>query len=176
MRLGQPGPVGEVTRVRGTVDAEETVDRLARRGRAARPALRVPAGGVEPRARLDGREAPQHRSDVVAPAALAPRHQVRANAPAELLVQGVLVERAIRERLLDRRRDLVEGVAERKPLLGREPLDLLAELRTELLVVTSKQGRPHSAWSPGASAWIAPRMTCATTTPPTSTAPSYARA
>src|SRR5687768_17785247 len=48
----------------------------------------------ESRPRLHRREAPQHRRDVVALAAPAPRHQRGADALPQLLVQLVLVERS----------------------------------------------------------------------------------
>ena len=72
----EPGPLGEVAGLRRSVEAEEAAHGLARGRRPARLGLRVAALGVEPDARLHRGVAPQHRSDVVAPAAPAPGHQV----------------------------------------------------------------------------------------------------
>ena len=63
------------------------------------------------------------------------------DAPAQLLVQGGLVERAAAlQRVGGRGGDLVERVRRGEALLGRELLDLAAELGAELVVVARDQG------------------------------------
>ena len=118
---------------------QEAADRVARRRRAPGFGQDIAALGVQPRAGLDGRVAPQHRRDVVALAALTPRQQVGADALAQLLVQLDLAQRAAFQRVLRRTGDLLERVGRREPVLGCEPLDLLAELAAELVVVAREQ-------------------------------------
>ena len=73
-------------------------------------------------------------------AALTPRQQVVADALAQRLVQLDLPQRATAlERVLRRAGDLVERVGRGEALLGREALDLLAELAAELVVVARDQ-------------------------------------
>ena len=143
MGLCQPGPVGEVAGLGRSVEAEEAANGLARGRRAARLAQRVAALGVEPGARLHGGVAPQHRSHVVALAALAPGHQVGVDALSQLLVQLVLVERpAPGQRSLRGARHLLERRARGESLLGGQKLDLPAELCAKLAVVAGDQGAP----------------------------------
>ena len=80
---------------------------------------------------------------MVAPAALAPRHHVRANAPAQLLVQLVLGELATAfQRIARGRGHLLERLGRREAVLGGQALDLPAELRAELAVVAGDQRTP----------------------------------
>jgi hypothetical protein len=77
---------------------------------------------------------------VVAATAAAPRHQVRADALAELLVQLVLVEPAASgERVARRVGHLVERVGRREAVLVGQASDLPPELCAELVVVAGDQ-------------------------------------
>ena len=100
----------------------------------------VAALGVQAGSGLYARVAPQHRGDVVALAALAPRHQVGADALAQRVVQVVAAERASAAQRVPRRLgDLLERIAGGKALVGRQPLDLPAELLAELVLVARDQ-------------------------------------
>src|SRR4051812_8153000 len=138
--VGAPPPPAEPARRRRPVEAQEPAHRLARARRAPRRAGDVAPLRVEPDAGLHRRVAPQQRRDVVALAAATPGHQVRADPPAQLLVQGVLVERAPAGQGVRRRgRDLLERGGRGEALLRREPLHLLPELRGELGVVAGDE-------------------------------------
>ena len=77
---------------------------------------------------------------MVALAALAPRHQVGADALAQRLVQVVAAERASAAQRVPRRvGDLLERIAGGEALVGRQPLDLPPELLAELVVVARDQ-------------------------------------
>jgi hypothetical protein len=143
MGLREPGPLGKVAGLGRSVEAEEAANGLARGRRPVRLAALVAALGIEPSARLDRGVAPQHRSDVVAPAAPTPGHQVGADALSQFLVELVLVERpAVCQRILRDRRHLLERLARGESLVGGETLDLPAELLGKLAVVAGDQGTP----------------------------------
>jgi len=100
----------------------------------------VPAPGVKPRPGLHASVAPQHRCDVVALAALAPWQQVCAHTLAKLVMELVLGQRrTVVQRSLRGVSHLIERVDWGKSLLDGQPLDLLAELERELLVVGRDQ-------------------------------------
>src|SRR4029078_6439350 len=114
--------------------------RRAARPRAPPRRARATASARGPRARAHRRVPPEHRRAVVALAPAAPRHEIRADALAQLLVQLVLVERpALLQRVARRRGDLVEGGGRGEALLLGQTLHLPAELGGELVVVAGDQ-------------------------------------
>jgi hypothetical protein len=140
MRPGEAGPLGKVPARGRPVEVQKAADGIGRGRRSPGAAQDVAAPGVQTRAGLHAPVAPQHRRDVVALAALAPRHQVGADPRAQLVVQLVLAQRAAAgQGVLGGLGNLLECVGGREALLGRQPPDLLAELLAELVVVARDQ-------------------------------------
>ena len=142
--LGEPGPLGEVAARGRTVEAQEAADRLGGRRRATGLAEDVAALGVQARPGLHGRRsatASARRGGSRSPRTTACRSsptRSRSSSCSSILLSA----RPPRSASFVAVGDLLERVGRGEALLGREPLDLLAELLAQLVVVARDQRPP----------------------------------